>query len=44
MALTIGDRVQETTTTTGTGTITLAGAKTGYQAASSVLSNADTTY
>ena len=27
----IADRVQETTTTTGTGALTLAGAKTGYQ-------------
>ena len=31
MALIIADRVQETTTTTGTGTVTLAGAATGYQ-------------
>ena len=27
----IADRIQETTTTTGTGTLTLLGAKTGYQ-------------
>lgn len=31
MALVIADRVKETTTTTGTGTLTLAGAATGFQ-------------
>ena len=31
MALVLADRVQETTTTTGTGTVTLAGAATGFQ-------------
>lgn len=31
MALVLADRVKETTTTTGTGTVTLAGAATGYQ-------------
>jgi len=31
MALVVKDRVKETTTTTGTGTVTLAGAETGYQ-------------
>ena len=36
------DRVRETTTTTGTGT-TLAGAVTGFQTFTSVLSNSDET-
>ena len=31
MALVINDRVKETSTTTGTGTIDLAGAETGYE-------------
>jgi hypothetical protein len=44
MALIVADRVQETSTTTGTGSFTLAGAVTGYQAFSSVLATADTTY
>jgi hypothetical protein len=35
----VGDRVLETSTTTGTGTITLAGAVTGYRAFSSVATN-----
>jgi hypothetical protein len=43
MALTLADRVQETTTTTGTGTITLAGAIAGYQAFSSI-GDGNTTY
>jgi hypothetical protein len=36
MALVLADRVQETTTTTGTGTVTLAGAVSGYQTFASV--------
>lgn len=43
MALTIKDRVKETSTTTGTGTLTLAGAVTGFQAFS-VIGNGNTTY
>lgn len=44
MALKYGDRVQETFTTTGTGTVSLLGPVTGYQAFSAILSNADTCY
>lgn len=38
----IADRILETSTTTGTGAITLAGAVTGYRAASVVCANGDT--
>lgn len=43
MAFVIADRVRETTSTTGTGTITLAGPYTGFQAFS-VIGNGNTTY
>ena len=43
MALVIKDRVKETTTTTGTGTYTLAGAEAGFQAFSSI-GDGNTTY
>lgn len=43
MTLVVKDRVQETSTTTGTGTYTLAGAVTGYQAFS-VIGDANQTY
>ena len=38
------DRVQETTATVGTGTVSLAGAATGFAGFSDVFSNAETTY
>ena len=43
MALAVKDRVKETTTTTGTGTYTLAGAVTGFETFGSV-GNSNTTY
>ena len=43
MALVLADRVQETTTTTGTGTVTLAGAVNGYQSFATI-GNSNTTY
>lgn len=43
MALVLRDRVRETSTTSGTGAFTLAGAVTGYQSFS-VIGNANTTY
>ena len=43
MAFAIADRVQETTTTTGTGTVVLDGAVTGYQSFA-VVGNTNTTY
>jgi hypothetical protein len=43
MALVLADRVQETTNTVGTGTLTLAGAVSGFQAFTAI-GNANTTY
>lgn len=44
MALVVKDRVQETSTTTGTGTLTLDGAVSGFQTFSSAIGNTNTTY
>jgi len=44
MALILSDRVRETTTTTGTGAVTLLGAVTGYQTFLATVGNANTTY
>jgi hypothetical protein len=43
MALVLADRVRETTTTTGTGSVTLLGAFQGYQTFA-VIGNTNTTY
>ena len=43
MALVLADRIRETTTTAGTGTITLAGAVTGYRSFATI-GNGNTTY
>ena len=44
MALIVADRVQESTTTSGTGTLTLAGAIPGYETFSSRIGNGNTTF
>ena len=44
MALVLNDRVKETTTTTGTGALTLAGAVTGFETFGTGVGNSNTTY
>ena len=44
MALVVKDRVQELTTTSGTGTLTLSGAVPGFQTFSSSIGNGNTTF
>lgn len=44
MALIIADRVKETSTTTGTGTLTLDGADTGFQTFTAAIGNGNTTF
>jgi hypothetical protein len=44
MALVINDRVKETSTTTGTGDFTLAGAATGFETFNAGIGTSNTTY
>ena len=44
MAFVVNDRVKETSTTSGTGTLTLVGAVTGLETFSLAISNTNTTY
>jgi hypothetical protein len=44
MALVVADRVQETSTTSGTGTLTLSGAVVGFQTFSTAVGNGNTTF
>ena len=44
MALVVADRVQETTTTSGTGTLSLAGAVPGFQTFVSGIGSGNTTF
>ena len=44
MALIVNDRVKETSTTTGTGTLNLAGAEQGYESFVSGIGTTNTTY
>ena len=44
MALVLNDKVKETTTSTGTGTVNLAGAETGFETFVAGIGNTNTTY